>query len=68
MKKLFIADEGFERVFERKRARGHKRLVIDDGVNIMSPVEFVTQDTDLVMKAVENSEEQEVYTMLCTGV
>ena len=65
MKKLFIADEGFERVFERRRAKGHKRLVIDNDVNIMSPVEFVTQDTDLVMKAVENSEEQEVYTILC---
>ena len=65
MKKLFIADEGFERVFERKRAKGHKRLVINDDVNIMSPVEFVTQDTDLVMKDVEGSEEQEVYTMLC---
>lgn len=65
MTKKFIADEGFERVFERKRAKGHKRLVIDDSVNIMSSIEFVTEDTDLVMKAVENSDEQEVYTILC---
>lgn len=65
MKKLFIADEGFERVFKRSRAKGHKRLVINDDVSIMSPVEFTTQDTDLVMQAVEDSEEQEVYTILC---
>jgi hypothetical protein len=65
MKKLFISDEGFERVFDRSRAKGHKRLLIEDDVEVMSPVEFVTQDTDLVMKKADDSDEQEVYTMLC---
>lgn len=65
MKKLFISDEGFERVFDRSRAKGHKRLLIEDDVEVMSPVEFVTQDTDLVMKKTDDSDEQEVYTMLC---
>lgn len=65
MKKLFISDEGFERVFDRSRAKGHKRLFIEDDVEVMSPVEFVTQDTDLVMKKADDSDEQEVYTMLC---
>lgn len=65
MKKLFISDEGFERVFDRSRAKGHKRLLIENDVEVMSPVEFVTQDTDLVMKKADDSDEQEVYTMLC---
>lgn len=65
MKKLFISDEGFERVFDRSRAKGHKRLLIENDVEVMSPVEFVTQDTDLVMKKTDDSDEQEVYTMLC---
>lgn len=65
MKKLFISDEGFERVFDRSRAKGHKRLLIEDDVEVMSPVEFVTQGTDLVMKKTDDSDEQEVYTMLC---
>lgn len=65
MKKLFISDEGFERVFDRSRAKGHKRLLIEDDVEVMSPVEFITQGTDLVMKKVDDSDEQEVYTMLC---
>lgn len=67
MKKLFIADEGFERLFERKRAKGHKRLVIADDVSVMSPVKFTTKDTDLVIEKDENVDEneQEVYTMLC---
>lgn len=65
MKKLFISDEGFERVLDRSRAKGHKRLLIEDDVEVMSPVEFVTQDTDLVMKKADDSDEQEVYTMLC---
>lgn len=65
MKKLFISDEGFERVFDSSRAKGHKRLLIEDDVEVMSPVEFVTQDTDLVMKKADDSDEQEVYTMLC---
>lgn len=65
MKKLFISDEGFERVFDRSRAKGHKRLLIEDDVEVMSPVEFITQGTDLVMKKVDDSDEQEVYIMLC---
>lgn len=65
MKKLFISDEGFERVFDRSRAKGHTRLLIKDDVEVMSPVEFVTQGTDLVMKKTDDSDEQEVYTMLC---
>lgn len=65
MKKLFISDEGFERVFDRSRAKWHKRLLIENDVEVMSPVEFVTQDTDLVMKKADDSDEQEVYTMLC---
>lgn len=65
MKKLFISDEGFERVFDRSRAKGHKRLLIENDVEVMSPVEFVTQGTDLVMKKTDDSDEQEVYTMLC---
>lgn len=65
MKKLFISDEGFEHVFDRSRAKGHKRLLIENDVEVMSPVEFVTQGTDLVMKKTDDSDEQEVYTMLC---
>lgn len=65
MEKLFISDKGFERVFDRSRAKGHKRLLIEDDVEVMSPVEFVTQDTDLVMKKADDSDEHEVYTMLC---
>lgn len=65
MKKLFISDEGFEHVFDRSRAKGHKRLLIENDVEVMSPVEFVTQGTDLIMKKTDDSDEQEVYTMLC---
>lgn len=65
MKKFFISDEGFEHVFDRSRAKGHKRLLIENDVEVMSPVEFVTQGTDLIMKKTDDSDEQEVYTMLC---
>lgn len=66
MKKLFVADEGFERNFSRERAKGHKRLVIENNVDVMNPVEFVTKGTDLVMQNAEAQDgDTEVYTMLC---
>lgn len=65
MKKVFIADEGFEREFSRNRAKGHKRLVIEDGVTIAEPIEMKTVGTDLVISPKEDSEDNECYTMLC---
>ena len=65
MKKLFIADEGYQKVFNRNKAKGHKRLVISDDVVIAEPIELVTEGTDLVMRKAEDSDEPEVYVMLC---
>lgn len=65
MQKLFVANENFEKVFTREQAKGHKRLVIDDNVDIIKPVKLHTNGTDLVVSKSEDSDGSEVYTMLC---
>lgn len=67
MQKLFVADDVYEKEFTRKRAKGHKRLVIADDVSIVEPVALHTEGTDLVLSHTEGVEgDAEVYTMLCT--
>jgi len=66
MQKLFVADDGFVKEFGRSRAKGHKRLIIDENVEVAgNPVELMTNGTDLVVKPAENAEGAEVYTILC---
>lgn len=69
MKRMFISD-GFEKVYSRERAKGHKSLVIDDNIKSGSYIQFVTGDNDsLVMKEADSTDkdanEEEVYTILC---
>lgn len=49
----------------RSRARGHKRLVLKEGVEPFSPITMKTEGTDLVIEAVEHNGEDECYTILC---
>lgn len=66
MQKLFVADDDFVKEFGRSRAKGHKRLIIDENVEVAgNPVELMTNGTDLVVKPAENAEGAEVYTILC---
>lgn len=65
MKKIFIANDGFPREFSRKLAKGHKRLIINDDVESGKPITMKTEGTNLVMETVEDTEENEVYTILC---
>lgn len=65
MKKLFVANEGFEKEYTRRRARGHKRLIISDDVEVVQPVTLHTDGTDLVVSRADDSDDSEVYTMLC---
>lgn len=67
MQKLFVTDDEFEKEFTRGRAKGHKRLIIEDNVEIVKPIELHTNGTDLVVSQVEGVEgDTEVYTALCT--
>lgn len=65
MQKLFVANEDYEKEFSRSRAKGHKRLIIGDDVEIIKPVKLHTEGTDLVVSKGESSDDSEVYTMLC---
>jgi hypothetical protein len=62
--KLFVADENHEAVITRSRAKGHKRLVIDNNVEIVKPIELKTDGTDLVASRTEETDDNEVYTIL----
>lgn len=66
MNKLFIADKDFAHEVARTRARGYKRVVIDDDVEMAMPFKFETRGTDLaIVKADAVEGEAECYTMLC---
>lgn len=66
MNKLFFADKGFAHEVLRDRAKGYKRVVIDEELELASPFKFETQGTDLVAVPTEPVEgEGEVFTFLC---
>lgn len=65
MQKIFLASGEFTKRHSRSKAYGHKNLVIEDGVGVMSPVRLHTEGTDLVMSAVEDDGTEEVYIVLC---
>lgn len=67
-KKMFIASEGFERVYSRERAKGHTSLEIDGNINSGDFISIETEDKKLVIKSddVECKESDDVaYTILC---
>lgn len=68
MQKVFIANASDleTRIYNRERAGGYKRLVIDDSVDSMDAIEIKTEGTDLVVSKVtyvENADEE--YVILC---
>lgn len=65
MQKLFVANEDFEKEYTRKKAKGHKRLIVGNDVEIIKPVSLHTDGTDLVISKSEDASGTEVYTMLC---
>lgn len=65
MQKIFVSNEGFERSIPRTRANGYKELVIADDVDVFSAVSVVSEEDKLVVKNVEQTEEDESYTILC---
>lgn len=66
MKQMFVADSTFERSISRSRAKGYKNLIIADDVEHTSYIDIETDGNNLVMKAVEDDENdsEEVYVML----
>lgn len=66
MNRLFIADQGFEREIPRINAKGYKRVVISDELEMAMPFEFQSDGDDLVAVPAELEEGAgECYTMLC---
>lgn len=65
MNKLFISDRGFAHEVPRTRAKGYKRIVIDDDVDVATPFQFETRGSDLVIAKADESDGGECYTMLC---
>lgn len=66
MNKLFFADKGFSREIMRDRAKGYKRIMIDDALEMAAPFSFETQGTDLVAVPTEPADGVgEVFTFLC---
>lgn len=66
MNKLFIADKDFSREIPRTRAKGYKRVVVSEELEMAMPFQFQTDGTDLVVVPAEAVEgEGECYTVLC---
>lgn len=65
MKRVFIASDGYGVVFPRTLAMGHKQIIIDESVEVTKPVELHTNNTDLVMSQVPETEDATSFTILC---
>ena len=66
MKRIFLGNKDFERYYTRSRALGHKGVKIDNSVQMTSQISIETQGTDLYIKEVPSTEDDdEAYTFMC---
>lgn len=68
MEKHFVADGGFPRVFERKTAKGYKKIILDETVNMPCSLSFESNVEDGILTVKGSaceSNEPDAYTVLC---
>lgn len=66
MSKIFIATEdNFQREYDRYRAHGYTKLVIDSDVQTSTPVELVSEGDTLRVKATVDDGSEPEYMILC---